>query len=51
MYAGSYSWSKELHRVQDAKKMKFGDVFTQGDFPGHAVIAVNMALNGTTGKK
>ncbi len=52
MYAGSYSWSKELHRVRDVKKLKFGgDVFIQGSFPGHAVTVVDMAIKRRTGKK
>ena len=36
MYAGSYSLSEELHRVQDVNQMRIGDVFIEGGFPGHA---------------
>jgi len=51
IYAGSYSLSAELHRVQDVREMKIGDVFIQGGFPGHAVIVVDTAVNEATGEK
>jgi len=51
MYAGSFSLSKELHRVQDVNEMKISDVFIDGGFPGHAVIVVDMAVNRRTEKK
>lgn len=51
IYAGSYSLSKELRRVQDVNQMRIGDVFIEGGFPGHAVIVVDMAINRETGKK
>ena len=50
-YAGSYSLNKELTSVEDIGDMRIGDVFIQGGFPGHAVIAVDMAVNKETGKK
>ena len=31
--------------------MRIGDVFIQGGFPGHAVMVVDMAVNGRTGEK
>ena len=49
-YAGTSSLSKEMKKV-DIEKMKIGDVFIQGGFPGHAVIVVDMAENKTTNKK
>lgn len=51
MYAGSYSLSKELKYVKNINKMKIGDIFIWGGFPGHTVIVVDMAINKTTGKK
>ncbi len=45
LYAGSASLSKELVKVTDARKTTPGDVFIQGGFPGHAVIAVDVAIN------
>jgi len=51
MYAGSYSLSREMKKVNDIKNMKTGDVFIQGGFPGHAVIVVDMAANIETGEK
>jgi len=51
IYAGSYSLSKELEKVESIKEMEIGDVFIKGGFPGHAVIVVDMAVNKETGKK
>lgn len=51
IYAGSYSLSKELAKVEDLREMKIGDVFIKGGFPGHAVIVVDMAVNKENGKK
>jgi len=50
-YAGSYSLSKELHAVDDIVKMKIGNIFIQGGFPGHAVIVADMAVEKSSGKK
>lgn len=43
MYAGSYSLSQELRRVETLEQIRIGDVFIQGGFPGHAVLVVDMA--------
>jgi hypothetical protein len=51
MYAGSYSLSKELQRVEDRGEMKIGDVFIEGGFPGHAVLVVDMAIDRHTGRR
>ena len=51
MYAGSSSLSKELHAVPNIHEMRSGDVFIQGGFPGHAVMAVDTATSDATGKK
>lgn len=42
-YAGSYSLSQELERVQNPAQLEPGDVFIQGGFPGHAVIVLDVA--------
>jgi len=49
-YAGTASLEKELKSVS-LEKMKIGDVFIQGGFPGHAVIVVDLAIHETTGEK
>jgi len=51
MYAGTYSLSRELHRVSSINELNIGDVFIQGGFPGHAVLVVDMAINRQSGKK
>lgn len=48
-YAGTASFSKEMHRVP-VKEMQIGDVFIFGGSPGHAVIVVDMAVD-SHGKK
>jgi hypothetical protein len=45
MYAGSYSLSRELRRVQALDQIQIGDVFIQGGFPGHAVLVADMAIS------
>lgn len=50
MYAGTASLSKELKTVK-WYDLKIGDILIQGGFPGHAVIAVDMAINKTTQEK
>jgi len=50
MYAGTYSLSRELHRI-DVMEMRIGDVFIQGGFPRHAVLVVDMAINEETGRR
>jgi hypothetical protein len=49
-YAGSYSLSKELNKV-DPVDLQPGDIFIQGGFPGHAVIVVDIAEHIDSGKK
>jgi len=44
-YAGSKSLERELAAVGDARKVRGGDVFIQGGFPGHAVIVVDVAVD------
>lgn len=50
-YAGTFSLSNELEKIEDASAMRIGDVFIEGGFPGHAVIVVDMAENAETGDK
>jgi len=49
-YAGSYSLSKELKKVQNIQDLRLGDVFIQGGFPGHAVLVVDVARHSRTGE-
>jgi hypothetical protein len=49
-YAGTFSLSKEMNKI-DVKEIRPGDVFIYGNFPGHAVIVVDMAINKSTGEK
>lgn len=51
IYAGSYSLSRELHKVQDISEIRIGDVYIQGGFPGHAVIVIDMVTSRETGEK
>jgi hypothetical protein len=44
-YCGTYSLSKELRTVTNLEKIKPGDVFIKGGFPGHAMIVVDVAEN------
>ena len=44
MYAGSYSLSKELKKI-NIKNIQIGDIFIKGGFPGHAVIVLDAAKN------
>ena len=50
-YAGSYSLNRELNRVAGREEMRIGDVFIQGGFPGHAVLVLDMAVDGRSGRK
>lgn len=43
MYAGSASLERELLPVRGPSKLKVGDIFIQGGFPGHAVIVLDVA--------
>ena len=49
-YAGTNSLEKELQPVS-MNDMQIGDVFIKGEFPGHAIIVVDMAIDRKTGKK
>lgn len=49
-YAGTASLEKEMKSVS-LEKMRIGDVFIKGGFPGHAVIVVDIAINKTTSEK
>jgi hypothetical protein len=49
-YAGTYSLERELIPVPPSK-MRIGDVFIKGGFPGHAILVVDMAENKATGEK
>jgi hypothetical protein len=44
-YAGTQSLSKELIPVPTNDRIKAGDVFIRGGFPGHAVIVVDTAAD------
>ena len=46
-YAGSFSLAQELVPVADPRRIEAGDVFIKGGFPGHAVIAVDVATDPT----
>lgn len=50
-YAGTYSLSRELLRVEDPRSIRAGDVFVQGGFPGHAVMVIDIAAHAVTGEK
>ncbi|MEL6864376.1 MAG: DUF4846 domain-containing protein [Bacteroidota bacterium] len=43
-YAGTASLSKELEAIPSSK-LRAGDVFIQGGFPGHAVLVLDVAEN------
>lgn len=49
-YAGTYSLSKGLKKVEALSNIRIGDIFIQGGFPGHAVIVVDMAIDGDGNK-
>lgn len=50
-YAGSYSLQQELEKVEDVEDLRAGDVYIQGGFPGHAIIVVDVAVQGESGTK
>jgi hypothetical protein len=50
MYAGSMSLAGELQHA-DVSQLRGGDVFIQGGFPGHAVIVVDTARDGASGRR
>lgn len=45
-YAGTYSLERELKTVAANAPVQPGDVFIQGGFPGHAVIVLDVAIDG-----
>lgn len=49
-YAGTASLEKEMNSVS-VEKMRIGDVFIKGGFPGHAIIVVDMAIDKSTNEK
>ena len=49
-YAGTLSLSRDLKRIS-VSDINIGDIFIQGGSPGHAIIVLDMAINGKTGKK
>jgi hypothetical protein len=42
-YAGSASLARQLRAVPDGRRLRAGDVFIRGGFPGHAVIVLDTA--------
>ena len=44
-WCGSASLDKQLSQVTTFSDLKTGDVFIKGDFPGHAMIVTDMAIN------
>jgi hypothetical protein len=44
-WCGSASLEKQLKPVPDLKDIQPGDVFIKGGFPGHAMIAIDVAVN------
>lgn len=50
-YAGTYSLSRELMPVDDPGRVEAGDVFVDGGFPGHAVMAADVAEHVETGAR
>jgi Domain of unknown function (4846) len=49
-YAGTWSLARELRPVP-AADIRAGDVFIVGGSPGHAVIVVDLAIDGGSGEK
>lgn len=49
-YAGTRSLSRDLKTIPFSK-IDIGDVFIQGGSPGHAIIVIDMAVHGKTGRK
>ncbi|UYQ94582.1 DUF4846 domain-containing protein [Chitinophaga horti] len=50
-YAGTLSLSRELARVSNQQDIRPGDVVLQGGSPGHAVIVMDVAVNGAGEKR
>ena len=49
-YAGSASLARELTAIADPSRVRPGDVFIRGGFPGHAVLVADVAEN-TAGER
>ncbi|MBD3331224.1 hypothetical protein GF356_00115 [candidate division GN15 bacterium] len=47
-YAGSYSLSRELSKVDSIHNVQPGDCFIEGGFPGHVIMIVDIAIDTTT---
>lgn len=45
VWAGTWSLSKELAKVDAPAEVEIGDVFIRGGFPGHAVLVADVAEN------
>ena len=50
-YAGSYSLSREMRKIENVLQVQIGDVFIYGGFPGHAVVVIDVAVNKNNNKK
>ncbi len=50
-YAGTYSLSQELKKVDNINEIRAGDAFIQGGFPGHAIIVMDIAKHKVSGEK
>lgn len=46
-YAGTASLAKELLSIKDPSTVEIGDSFIQGGSPGHAVLVIDVAANGS----
>jgi hypothetical protein len=51
LYAGTFSLSREMKKVERVEDIQSGDVFIKSGFPGHAVLVVDLAVEAETGKK
>lgn len=49
-YCGTISLEKQLKRVNDFNTMQSGDVLIKGGSPGHAVLIMDIAINGQGNK-
>jgi hypothetical protein len=45
MYAGTLSLYNELPKINDAKKLKLGDMLIKGGSPGHIVMICDEVIN------
>jgi hypothetical protein len=51
MYAGTYSLDKEMSSVESYDSIQIGDALILPGFPGHAVMAADIAVNEETGDR